>query len=249
MKTIFYFPFLKKLSEKEQIQKFINKHGTGAITSVIYPQDMAVNPSRIEEQTTTLYNFLNLDAGSNMPLRDNEGRYKEDARIDATPKSVFSEISTFETIDISGIDDKIQMLKDRISLISLSYSKKDIEGLIERLEYRKKYDEYKHFFEQFKNTDDEKIAVLINKYKLKLGNTDLFIPEFSKEAITTMNEYKMHVKELTGKDPVFYVIAQEKDFQQRVIKRDPILLAQSPFGYYWQILGAWDEEMLLLSEL
>ena len=30
---------------------------------------------------------------------------------------------------------------------------------------------------------------------------------------------------------------------------NPILLVQSPFGIYWQILGAWDKELVLLEEL
>ena len=45
------------------------------------------------------------------------------------------------------------------------------------------------------------------------------------------------------------IIAQEKDFKSKVEKNDPMLLVQSPVGFFWQILGAWDEEMLLLSEL
>jgi len=32
-------------------------------------------------------------------------------------------------------------------------------------------------------------------------------------------------------------------------KRDPILLAQSPFGFYYNILGAWEKEMVYLPEL
>ena len=49
--------------------------------------------------------------------------------------------------------------------------------------------------------------------------------------------------------PIFYVIATEDKFRKAYEKRDPILLVQSPFGFYWQILGAWDKEMILLSEL
>ena len=51
------------------------------------------------------------------------------------------------------------------------------------------------------------------------------------------------------KKPVFYVIAEPDKFRKAYEKRDPILLVQSPFGFYWQILGAWDKEMILLSEL
>jgi hypothetical protein len=45
------------------------------------------------------------------------------------------------------------------------------------------------------------------------------------------------------------VIAEPDKFRKAYEKRDPILLVQSPFGFYWQILGAWDKEMMLLSEL
>ena len=42
---------------------------------------------------------------------------------------------------------------------------------------------------------------------------------------------------------------QSHEIQEKYKQRDPILLVQSPFGFYWQILGAWDKEMLILSEL
>jgi hypothetical protein len=57
------------------------------------------------------------------------------------------------------------------------------------------------------------------------------------------------MEELCGKKPVFYVIAEPDKFRKAYERRDPILLVQSPFGFYWQILGAWDKEMILLSEL
>ena len=40
-----------------------------------------------------------------------------------------------------------------------------------------------------------------------------------------------------------------RDFEKQYERRDPILLAQSPFGFYYHILGAWDTEMLYLPEL
>ena len=64
-----------------------------------------------------------------------------------------------------------------------------------------------------------------------------------------MAAYTEHTVSVCGKKPIFYVIAEPDKFRKAFEKRDPILLVQSPFGFYWQILGAWDKEMLLLGEL
>ncbi len=82
-----------------------------------------------------------------------------------------------------------------------------------------------------------------------MKTSDIFVPEFPDDAIKIMKSYTDKMALICNKKPVFYVIAEEKDFQKKYEKRDPILLVQSPFGFYWQILGAWDKEMLLLSEL
>jgi hypothetical protein len=121
--------------------------------------------------------------------------------------------------------------------------------ILSRLENRKKWTEHQEFFSKFQNTDGSKIDDLLAKYQLVLKPADIFIPVLPDEAVTAMTAYTEHVEAVTGKKPVFYVIATEDLFQRQNDKLDPILLAQSPFGMYWQILGAWDKEMLLLSEL
>ena len=45
------------------------------------------------------------------------------------------------------------------------------------------------------------------------------------------------------------MIADKKDFGEMDRKRDPILIVQSPFCLGWQVLGAWDEEMIYLGDL
>jgi hypothetical protein len=147
------------------------------------------------------------------------------------------------------IEEKINILNDKVKLINQHYAKREVIALIQRLENRKKYLEYKDYFDRFQNTTDEKIDLLLDKYELVMKTSDIFVPEFPDEAILKMKEYTDKLDELCGKKPVFYVIAEVKDFKKAYEKRDPILLVQSPFGFYWQILGAWDETMMLLSEL
>lgn len=176
---------------------------------------------------------------------------KADAgKIKATPKSVMHELETWPGPDmLESLEEKIKTLKDKDSLLNQRYAKDQIKGLIKRLENRRNYQLHEDFYKRFHNTTDEKIDKLLSKYLLVIKKDDLFIPTFPKEAIDVMTEYTRITKEVCGEEPVFYVIAEEKDFKKKFEKLDPILLAQSPFGFYWQILGAWDKEMLLLHEL
>lgn len=84
---------------------------------------------------------------------------------------------------------------------------------------------------------------------LKFDTSDYFVPDFPKEAIDTMTRYKEVTKQMCDMDVHFYVLAKKADFKKADEKRDPILFAPSPFGMFYHILGAWDEEMMLLSEL
>lgn len=171
-------------------------------------------------------------------------------KAQANPKDVLVELETIPTpFTLLHLDEKIETLKDKSIMLNQRYAKEQIDGLVERLENRKNYEPYVDFFTRFKNTTDEHIDALLDKYLLVIKDAQLFIPTFPKEAIDVMKEYTAVCKKVCSKEPVYYVIAEEKDFQKKYEKLDPILLVQSPFGFYWQILGAWDKEMLLLTEL
>jgi len=182
---------------------------------------------------------------------DSEESSKETSRkIAVKPKDVLNELETIPTPwTLSNLDDKIEVLKYKADLITQNYSKREVQGLIERLENRKQWHKFKNFFQEFQNTTDEKIDALLDNYDLVMKTSDLFIPEFPDDAIAVMKKYTDNMQKLCKKKPVFYVIAEPDKFKKAYEKRDPILLVQSPFGFYWQILGAWDEEMVLLSEL
>lgn len=227
---------------------------------------MAVGQATNGDMIGKLYDFIvNLDGsveanfvhGSwDVPpaniLPQNNPNKKEDNRKPAKPKDVENELERIPTpwdVDEKNIDENINLLKDKITLSSQRYVSAQIQAMIERMENRRKYREYREFYELFPNTNEEKVDALLSRYKLCLKTTDLFIPSFPADAIAVMKKYKETTLKLCAKEPVFYVIAEEKDFEKKHRKLDPILLVQSPFGFYWQILGAWDKEMLLLSEL
>lgn len=109
---------------------------------------------------------------------------------------------------------------------------------------------FKAFFEQWDVTNEGAIKQLTDKYpNLEFRSADIFVPELPDEAAKIMISYNDAVVALCDKKPRFYVIAKAEDFQKKYEKRDPILLVQSPFGIYYHILGAYDEEMIYLPEL
>lgn len=198
------------------------------------------------------YNSIQLHGGigGTFLIEDDKNATVNKAKIKIKPIDVLTELETVPLpFSLTLLDEKIGILKDKAKLITQQYAKREVIALIERLENRKKYTIHKDYFEEFQNTTDENIAKLLEKYELVMQTSDIFVPEFPDEAIVKMRQYSDRLKNICGKRPVFYVIAEPDMFRKAYEKRDPILLVQSPFGFYWQILGAWDKEMLLLSEL
>lgn len=177
-------------------------------------------------------------------------------KVNVKPIDVLKELETIPTNwSLEGLGDKISILKDKEKLIQQRYAKREVSGLIECLENRKHYEDtyddktYREYFSKYDATNDQKINKLLEKYDLIKESPDIFIPEFPEEAINIMKEVTEVVQKLCKKKPRFYVIASSKDFKKAYGKRDPILLVQSPFGFFYYILGAWDKEMLYLPEL
>ena len=177
-----------------------------------------------------------------------------------TPKQVFHELERVQTMfSLLDIEKKILLFKSMTSLIrrenmgGIKATLGDIElRLTARLKYRNDK-AVRAFFDQFQNTTDVLIENLLARYEhLRIGPADDFIPEMPDDALTYMLDYAKWTHKVTGKKPVFYLIAGENDFKRQECgraNRDPILIVQSPFGFYWQILGAWDEEMRHVQEL
>jgi hypothetical protein len=197
---------------------------------------------------STLNTFL--VSGQTFDSEGSNSGHTKPQKIAVKPIDVVNELETIPTPwTLSNLQDKIEILEYKRDLITQKYSRREVEGMLERLENRKNWDKFKKFFDGYQNTTDEKIDVLLDKYDLVMKTSDLFVPEFPDVAIQTMKKYTDNMMKLCKKKPVFYVIAEPDKFRKAYEKRDPILLVQSPFGFYWQILGAWDKEMMLLSEL
>lgn len=160
--------------------------------------------------------------------------------------------------DPKYVDEQLVEFKDKLALVKsadfdMHRGVDEIASLIIRLENRKKYgtiQSMRKFYEQYPYTIPSRVDVVLkDNSHLKLDSVGQFVADMPKDATKAMKDYNEQTKELCGKSAVFYIIANKKDFEKTASRRDPILLAQSPFAHAWQILGAWDEEMLLLEQL
>lgn len=173
-------------------------------------------------------------------------------KLKVTPKEVRGELELpLNMVSVELLDEKIKLVKAKLNLIkSNHYSEQELTAMIERLENRKKFNgDIESFFSKLKPTTDEKIEELLGKYDLVMHPSDIYVPDLPEEAIDIMTKYKEHCNTLCNKKPIFYIIATSDYFKVKQAERDPILLAQSPFGFFWYILGAWDKELIFLTEL
>jgi hypothetical protein len=130
------------------------------------------------------------------------------------------------------------------------FGRMELESILERLENRGRIAEFQLLLKKYPHTTSELVeSIISNNSHLRCSTISGFVPDMPKEAIRAMKEYTDMCVNLCNKKPIFYIIAKHEDFQKKNAKRDPILLAQSPFGFFWQILGAWDEEMVYLGDL
>lgn len=187
---------------------------------------------------------------------------KQKAKVDykITPKGVYEmEMLNDKKFELNAdpvyVEKQIADFKEKLSLVKseeydMNRGVLEISSVLARLENRLKYADNKEFFEQFPYTTTSKVGEMVKMHDhLKLGQSAQFVADLPKEAVQVMKDYNQATDKLCGKQAVFYIIAEKKDFEKSHSRRDPILLAQSPFAHCWQILGAWDKEMMLLEEL
>jgi hypothetical protein len=253
-----------KKSEPQELYDFA-QHGLIRAVSHIGIQD--INLSAISGDDEIAANYLNEVDKNNRKAA--EQKKKEQGSL--TPKAVY-ELGTltdknyilntdekYIRKNVLSLEKKMKLLPDyekhgsKVFVESYGASKNgrlEMQSMIDRLSCRLKYAANQDFFEQYPYTRSDLINnILAEHTNLRSKRVEEFIPDMPDEAVEHMNAYNNKVLELTSKKAVFYIIADKKDFGEIDKKRDPILLAQSPFALAWQVLGAWDEEMIYLGDL
>lgn len=191
-----------------------------------------------------------------------------------TPKDLFDAKALHDLKFVIKRDDKyieeqVQELQEKLNLLGkkkkikkqdfgglmaetggTKFGRDELESMMIRLKNRKKIDAFKTIIDKYPHTTSALVSKVVqDNSHLRCNLANDFVPDMPKDAINAMKEYDKMCQDLCGQKAVFYVVADSTDFQKKNDRRDPILLAQSPFGFFWQILGAWDKEMIYLGDL
>jgi hypothetical protein len=176
---------------------------------------------------------------------------KIDDRIDKKPIEVFEEIiSETPSINLNNLNAQIKMIKQRKDVIQKVIGRPasdEIEAL-GFLEARKKYEKNKDLF-KWSIATFSKVEDLCKKYKLAtvdFQNTTAhkLVPM---EGILEIDKFVNAYEKVRDDHPVLKLIMEDKPEQKK--RADPIIIASSPFGRWFYVLGAWDKEIEIIEEL
>ena len=224
----------------------------------IAPIDEAVlNQSRIVGGINTPQDFRFATSTNVSSIQAEE---EKDTRIEKKPVEVVKEILTekpaFAMADLKG---QIAVIKNRIKVLQeQGVSKSTLENEYHALDFLEARQKYSKVYDLFKwpTTNQEKVLKLLKTYKLHavdMKQDGSGVQNIPHEAIDEIEKYvKAFAKVNKKKQPQFRLIVDEPTYREmmaKVQKKDPILLALSPFGNWYYILGAWDEEVKYVDDL
>jgi len=115
------------------------------------------------------------------------------------------------------------------------------------LKARKKYQKCGKLF-CWATTTDELIDKLCKKYKVRMVDFGSYQRNVPAEAIDELEKFVNAYDKVRNDTLILKLIVDDKpDSPEK--KKDPILLAASPFGAWWYVLGAWDREVEIIDDL
>ncbi len=193
--------------------------------------------------TNTDYNSV-LWGGSGVEKKD-----KKDKRIKKKPVEIFEEIINEQPkINLKDLDKQIELVEERIKTLrdhTRGIDFKQEEQALGYLRARKKYEKYKDNF-KWAITNGDMIEKLCKKYKVRKVSIGNYYRNIPKEGVDEIKKFGESFSCVSRQDPLFELIIDDGGKEQ---KKDPILLAASPFGNWYYLLGAWDKEVEIVDDL
>jgi len=190
-----------------------------------------------------------ISSDSNWRLTTSDSKTEKDERKEVRPIDIFEEIiGEKPIININNLDGQIKLVKERMSDLKKHLRNVTLnqeQTALNYLEARKKYAKHKEKF-MWGITNQDLIDKLCKKYKVRIAGIEGFYRNIPKEGVDEIKKFGEAFEKVTKCDPIFKVIIDDGGKED---KKDPILLAASPFGNWFYILGAWDKEVEIVDDL
>jgi hypothetical protein len=171
----------------------------------------------------------------------------EDKRIEKKPVDVVNNIMAEKpSMDLNHLDIQIKIVKRRLEIMKeIGGNTRDEEIALTFLKARQKYNKVGKLF-GWAVTNQEKIEQLCKEYKVMCTEFARYSRNVPQEGLDQLEKFFEAWNQVSDKKPAIRLIVDQGGKEQ---KKDPILLAQSPFGNWWYILGAWDKEVEIVDDL
>jgi len=235
-----------RIGEERPITNFIS---VGNIIAETHDNDTSTGAmiSRINEAVT------------NEQREDKPAPVKEDVRKAVKPKDVFEEIKIkTPNISFDNLETKYNAVKERLDILKEHLDDNHLKDEHQTLFYLKNRMKYlktmKKYPIDWAMTNREAIDDLCKRYQLKVSALKQYYTLVPKDGIKEMERYTKAYKAITGENPIFELIIKDSEVkeeraEQRKKDRDPILIANSPFGNFMFVIGAWDDEVEIVDEI
>lgn len=190
--------------------------------------------------TTSPNNFVSINGLTQSPMVD-EREVKKPVEV------VDSIMIDQPEMDLANLDEKIKVVKRRIKVLNeQSVNLGDEREALNYLQNRKLYIKNQNLF-RWKVTTDAKIQELLGRYKLMLVPFQSYSKNVPNEALDEIEAFTKAFEEIIDEGhPCLSLICDQGGPEH---KKDPILLAKSPFGKWYYVLGAWDKEVEYVDDL
>lgn len=193
------------------------------------------------------------DVGFGVPASGGTG--DKDGRLEFDKDAIMEELKTPPVqIETDFVQGKLALKILEVKRIISSLEKKKMDAspyreallqLKNRKLFTSKMDEH---LSHYPMTTREKIEALSSKYRLVFRNLEGVTRDIPVKAVKEIEQFcKPLEKAKISFNKYHFFLVAPTDWWQK--KRDPILLAKSPFGNYYYILYAWDKEVNIVSEL
>jgi hypothetical protein len=175
-------------------------------------------------------------------------------KIEKKPVEIFKElISENPIINLRNIDNQIKTIKRRIDVLrnELGMNLTDELEALDYLYARKKLFKYPNCL-KWAITNKPLIDKLCQNYAVAFVDCNMYYKTLPQEAINELENFLKEYKKYKKDKPILRLIIDDKKEDNKPSperKKDPILLASSPFGRWWYILGAWDKEVEIVDDL
>jgi len=170
-----------------------------------------------------------------------------DKRVLKKPVEVVKElVSETPKMDLVDIGRQIKTVQRRIKILQ----EQDINPVdeLEALTYLKARKSFKRYGKMFNwaVTNQELVDKLCKDYKVQLVSFNTFYKTVPNEALDELEKFNDAWEYVSEEKPDLKLITDQGGPED---VKDPILLAKSPFGRWYYILGAWDKEVEIVDDL